>query len=284
MVLDRGGIYFDPGSRSDLEVILAECDFPKDLLARAARLRERIVSNRVTKYQPATASNGIADLPSDRKVILVPGQVPQDASVLRGGGEIQGNLALLRTVRSANPDACIIYKPHPDVARGNRNGAIHPLALKGLADREVTDLAIAHLFEIVDEVHTLTSLAGFEALLRGKRVCTYGGPFYAGWGLTHDRLAFPRRRRRLTLDQLVAGTLIEYPIYFDWKRKALQQPESALDQLGHPSLPVIMQARSHLYFTVRGVLKHTRLMDLLRRFNGKQSEIPTMERGETGDE
>ena len=59
----------------------------------------------------------------------------------------------------------------------------------------------------------MTSLAGFEALLRGKPVWTYGRPFYAGWGLTHDALDFPRRDRRLDLDQLIAGALIAYPIY-----------------------------------------------------------------------
>ncbi|MGJ8537971.1 MAG: capsular polysaccharide export protein, LipB/KpsS family, partial [Parasphingopyxis sp.] len=59
----------------------------------------------------------------------------------------------------------------------------------------------------------MTSLAGFEALMRGKTVLTYGGPFYAGWGLTEDRLTFERRSRRLSLDALVAGTLIVYPRY-----------------------------------------------------------------------
>ena len=35
-------------------------------------------------------------------------------------------------------------------------------------------------------METMTSLAGFEALLRGKPVTTHGQPFYAGWGLTED--------------------------------------------------------------------------------------------------
>jgi capsular polysaccharide export protein len=44
-------------------------------------------------------------------------------------------------------------------------------------------------------------------------VWTFGRPFYAGWGLTTDALDFPRRHRRLTLDELVAGALIAYPVY-----------------------------------------------------------------------
>ncbi|SKO88612.1 Capsule polysaccharide biosynthesis protein [Mycobacteroides abscessus subsp. massiliense] len=59
----------------------------------------------------------------------------------------------------------------------------------------------------------MTSLTGFEALLRGKKVSCYGLPFYAGWGLTQDLLSIPRRSRRLELWQLIAGTLIHYPDY-----------------------------------------------------------------------
>ncbi len=68
---------------------------------------------------------------------------------------------------------------------------------------------------IADEVHTMTSLAGFEALLRGKKVHCYGLPFYAGWGLTEDRLKSARRGKSLTLSQLIAATLIYYPLYVD---------------------------------------------------------------------
>ena len=75
---------------------------------------------------------------------------------------------------------------------------------------------MASMIEMVDEVHVNTSLAGFEALLRGKRVTTYGVPFYAGWGLTEDLGPVPTRRTaRRTLDELVAATLLLYPRYLD---------------------------------------------------------------------
>ncbi|MEM5279384.1 capsular biosynthesis protein, partial [Cupriavidus taiwanensis] len=62
-------------------------------------------------------------------------------------------------------------------------------------------------------VFVVTSQVGFEALLHGKTVHTFGMPFYAGWGLTDDRCEIPRRCRQLSLDMLVAGTLILYPRY-----------------------------------------------------------------------
>ena len=98
-------------------------------------------------------------------------------------------------------------------------------------DEIVTDDAMGSLLEAVDEVHVLTSLAGFEALLRGRRVVTHGCPFYAGWGLTEDRVAQPRRTRRLTLDELTAAVLILYPVYVSGTTGQYTTPERALDEL-----------------------------------------------------
>ncbi len=81
----------------------------------------------------------------------------------------------------------------------------------------------------------MTSLSGFDALLRGKAVITYGQPFYAGWGLTEDyaehATAFERRKRRLTLDELVAGTLLYYPVYWDWGLKCHTTCQSVLQRI-----------------------------------------------------
>ena len=74
---------------------------------------------------------------------------------------------------------------------------------------------MASLLAHVDAVETMTSLTGFEALIRGLPVTTHGAPFYAGWGLTEDLCPVPRRDRRLTLDALVALALVLYPRYVD---------------------------------------------------------------------
>jgi capsular polysaccharide export protein len=87
------------------------------------------------------------------------------------------------------------------------------------------------LLEQVDEVHTLTSLTGFEALLRGKKVATYGLPFYAGWGLTEDSFQCPRRNRPLKLEELVAGALILYPVYVDPLSRQVCTAEHLLEWL-----------------------------------------------------
>ena len=133
-----------------------------------------------------------------------------------GGCGLVSNLELLKRVREQAPDAYILYKPHPDVLAGHRRGAIGERACLEYADEIVGDAPIASLIAMVDEVHVNTSLAGFEALLRGKRVTTYGVPFYAGWGLTRDLGPVPSRRTaRRTIDELVAATLLIYPRYLD---------------------------------------------------------------------
>ncbi|MGB9609342.1 MAG: beta-3-deoxy-D-manno-oct-2-ulosonic acid transferase [Bryobacteraceae bacterium] len=229
LVVDSRGMYFDATQASDLEVLLETGEFDEALLARARALRERIVQAGLTKYNVGSA---VWQPPvTGQLCILVPGQVETDASIAFGAPGIRRNLDLLRAVREANPDAYVVYKPHPDVVAGLRaQGAGEDDAARW-CDEVVVDAPMDALLSAVDEVHVLTSLAGFEALLRGKRVTCYGQPFYAGWGLTHDVVPLARRTRRLTLDELVAGCLILYPRYLNYERGMQIPAEDVLDRL-----------------------------------------------------
>ena len=140
--------------------------------------------------------------------MLVIGQVESDASIRYGAGPLRSNLGLLQAVRAAEPEAYLVYKPHPDVVAGLcRSGQGEELVAES-CDELLTTGSIQQLFEQVDALHVLTSLAGFEALLRGLEVHCWGLPFYAGWGLTHDQLSSPRRGRSLSLDALVHAALV----------------------------------------------------------------------------
>lgn len=211
IVLDDVGIYFDRHRPSRLETLLESADFPAQLTARAAGLRENLVSLGLTKYNIGAAP--AFETPANRELVLVVGQVEDDRSIERGTSDIATNRALLEAARADFPDAFLVYKPHPDVESGNRTGAVPQGELDRLADHVAREANIDACLLACDTLATMTSLAGFEALLRGKRVVTYGEPFYAGWGLTEDRLNCERRTRKLTLDELVAGALILYPRY-----------------------------------------------------------------------
>lgn len=232
LVVDTRGIYFDPNHPSDLEHILETGEFSPSELERARALREAVVGHALSKYN--FSENGIKlTRPRDaERVLLVPGQVEDDASIRLGCVDIRTNLQLLQEVRRQNPDAHIIFKPHPDLLSGNRkNGTIGREEALRWADQVITDVPLPMCLGVVDEVHTLTSLVGFEALLRGLRVVTYGRPFYAGWGLTSDRHTVSRRTRALSLDMLVAGVLIRYPRYLNRTAGALTTPEAVVQEL-----------------------------------------------------
>lgn len=215
LVLDRGGIHYDAQSASDLEQLLQHGEFDAPCLAEAARLRAQIVASGTSKFNlRSNVRPALLGQPGQRRVLVV-GQVEDDASALCSGGGAGCNLRLLQQVRARLPDAWILYKPHPDVEAGKRRGHIAPAQLVGLADQVLAGVDIASLYGQVDALHTLSSTAGFEGLLRGLPVVTYGTPFYAGWGLTEDHQPLPRRTRRLTLDQLVAGALLRYARYAD---------------------------------------------------------------------
>ena len=228
VVVDFSGIYFDPSQPSDLERILESADIDGALLDRAARLRRMIVEAGISKY----GGGSLPQLKSGngRRVLIV-GQVEDDRSVLSGGAG-QTNLDLLKRARAIEPDAWLIYRPHPDVEAGHRKGHIQDQQVLQLADEIERGGSISALIEAVDEIHCITSLAGFEALLRGKKVTAHGAPFYAGWGLTTDLGAIPsRRNRRRSLDELVAAALIIYPTYLDPVTRLPCPPEILVERI-----------------------------------------------------
>jgi capsular polysaccharide export protein len=230
LVLDPDGIYYDPSRPSRLEQLLQNEAFSAEELGRARQLRELIVTSRISKYNlPASDRLTIAARPEQR-VLLVPGQVADDASVRLGTQSVSDNLSLLRAVRHAHPDAYIIYKPHPDVLSGNRRGALDDVP-EPPWDAIVGQVPLAACLAAVHEVHTMTSLVGFEALLRDLPVTTYGQPFYAGWGLTRDLAPLARRTRRLSLDELVAGALLRYPRYVSWSASCFCTAEDKVNEL-----------------------------------------------------
>jgi capsular polysaccharide export protein len=234
LVLDSRSMYFDPSARSDLEQLLVQSEFGAILIERARRLIAQLVTCGVTKYNLSNTAPSI-EWPAGKRRILVPGQVEDDLSVRLGGEGVNGNLGLLARVRAANPDGFVLYKPHPDVEAGHRKGRVPDEMALGFADGIIRDVSTAALLAEIDELHTLTSLAGFEALLRRRRVVVYGRPFYAGWGLTTD-LAKVERGRRLALEELVAGALILYPRYLDPVTRLPCGPEVVIERLDNPEL------------------------------------------------
>ncbi len=233
LVADDLGIYYDPTRDSRLEQLISVSpELPQHAIERSQRLIQSLKRAKLSKYN--VGNTDLAALPKGHR-ILVPGQVEDDASILKGCAQTASNLDLLKRCRAENPTAIIIYKPHPDVEQGLRNGQINASQYADIIAKNSDPVT---LIDAVDEIWTLTSLLGFEALLRAKPVTCLGMPFYAGWGLTRDLATAPDRRiARPTLAQLAHATLIDYPRYFDPLTKQPCPVEIIVERLQNSTLP-----------------------------------------------
>jgi capsular polysaccharide export protein len=199
-LMDSHGDPHDGNQRSDLETLLACHPFDAELLARACRLRERLAA---------------APLPA-----------PPAGSVLVIGSAGADTAALLRRVHAELPDARLAFLPA--VGNGVPPGVVDTLLSPDQPWRELLGHAAS--------VHVQQSPLGFLALLLGLPVTCHGVPFYAGWGLTEDRVAAPAGRgRKLTLDALVAAALILYPAYLSRTSGRFTTPERVLDEADDPA-------------------------------------------------
>lgn len=218
LTIDGRAPYFDCHQETDLERLLKTYNFDAD-----AKLRERarsgislLLQTGVSKYNGApqrTAEEVYGNKTSKR--VLVIGQVEDDASIRLGCIKALTNNDLVRLAAKEQPRAQIFYKPHPDILGRVRPAKSDPSEVSHLCQIVAEQLPLAEALRTIDHVYTITSLAGFEALLRGIQVTTAGSPFYAGWGLTDDRQENPRRGRKLSLETLFAGAYLLYPCYFD---------------------------------------------------------------------
>lgn len=251
VALDDKGVYYDATRPSRLESLIETQDLDAAALARAAALRARIVEAGLSKYN--IRGEAPAGWPADRERLLVVGQVENDKSIALGCTDIRTNSGLVEAARRDFPEAFLIYRNHPDVMAGNRPGLLDAHALDAV-DAVADDLDIIDCLNACDRLCTLTSLSGFEALMRGKAVSVYGRPFYAGWGLTDDHAGpYPRRSRRASLDALVHAALIDYPLYVTpegWPCEAEDLVEALIAARDHP-LPTPPRGRLNRW--LRGV-------------------------------
>ena len=181
IVMDSQAPYFDTTRPNDLTDLIANFDFDQDGYdeALAQEMLNYYVSHRVSKYnhQPYVDVVPIYGIKNEKR-ILVLGQVPHDDSLKYGGGIGITLLDVVNQAISENPDAQIIVKPHP-MTLGDHS------IIRTLTELDCLILTqsihLVDALETIDHVYTITSLGGFEALLRGIEVTTLGQPFYKNY-------------------------------------------------------------------------------------------------------
>lgn len=234
LCFDTSAMYFDATRQSDLERLIETYDFNADpaLLERARSGIRSLVTSRLSKYNASKDVDIDAVYgPKTRKRVLVVGQVEDDASILKGCDRKIDNNDLVRIAAEENRGAQIIYKPHPELLHGTRPYQSNPRDVSHLATILEQDITLADAFVTIDHVYTITSLSGFEALIRGIQVTCVGMPFYAGWGATDDRQKCPRRTAKRSPEEIFAAAYILYPKYFNPALRKEIDFEGALELL-----------------------------------------------------
>jgi capsular polysaccharide export protein len=217
IVEDDVGIYYDATVPSRLENILNTYDFTANsiLMKTAHTAMDLIRKHRISKY------NNTQDIAADifenngQKRILIIAQTAGDESLRYGMTDHFSTEMMIQAAIKENPNAEIYLKIHPDVLSGKKSSDIDIEIARQhciIIDQNVNPLS---LLEYFDTVYTKTSQMGFEALLLGKNCVCFGMPFYAGWGLTDDRVQCSRRVRKRTVEEVFASAYILYTHYFN---------------------------------------------------------------------
>ena len=214
LCIDNRGIYFNAKKESALEKILNTYDFKADtvLMNRAKASVSLIKAANITKYYAIVSKDNVFKRNKNYSILVV-GQVEDDASIIYGKSKIKLNTKLVMQARKEHPTADIYFRPHPDYIAENRKSISNINEIKSICAILDNDISLESILQSIDHVYTITSLVGFEALIKGVKVTTFGAPFYSNWGLTDDRVKIFRRGRTLTLEELVAGAYLLYPKY-----------------------------------------------------------------------
>lgn len=214
IVEDDIGIYYDATTPSRLENMLLTYDFTSDpkLMKKTKEAIEFIKKYHISKYNHATDISENYFL-SDEKRVLIIAQTAGDSSLEYGLGNNFTTHEIINAAIKENPDSKIYLKIHPDVLCGKKKSDIN---IKDIDESIIIlseDVNPISLLKHFSKVYTKTSGMGFEALIIGCECICFGMPFYAGWGITDDRILCDRRTRKLSVEEVFAAVYILYTRY-----------------------------------------------------------------------
>lgn len=235
IIVDDKALPVDAARASRLELLIRDAAGGRahDV---GAPIREALVAHRLSKYNNLPHTEPRFDHSTRRRLLLVD-QVFGDVSVEKALGTASAFDRMLDDAIGSG--AQVIVRTHPDVIAGHRKGYMTERASKLPGVTLMADkVSAAAILAVVDEVWTVSSQMGFDALLRGLPVRCYATPFYGGWGLTEDRVedraqvAHARRATaRPTVDQLTFAAFSLYPVYRHPKTWQVLEPLQAIDCL-----------------------------------------------------
>lgn len=232
LTVDPYGFYFDATKSTLIERMLNDPDLVicDEEIKRARSLINVIVENKLTKYNHQDCSDFFIGTPGRRKVLVVD-QSYGDFSIRNGWASEDTFSQMLSDAINDNPEADIIVKTHPDTMTGIKKGYYQNIKEKGNVIRLTTPVNPYSIINLCDKVYVCSTQFGFEALLANKEVHVYGMPFYAGWGVTIDKLDNPRRTRTRTVEEIFYIFYVLYTKWYNPKKRHVCEIEEAIDWL-----------------------------------------------------
>ena len=226
IILDGRGLYINAHSESEMERVL-NSDF---ILSEFEEQRARevincIVRNKISKYNHQPLTGNVPGRAGVEKVLIID-QVPEDRSISFGMATEETFSDMLEAAIKENSSSDIIIKKHPAAEK------THYAEVRGehvyLMEDPINPIT---LLEQVDKVYVCSSQMGFEALLCGKEVHTFGMPFYAGWGVTLDRQFCSRRRKTRSVEEIFYVAYILLSRYISVKKGRQCEIEEMIEEL-----------------------------------------------------
>lgn len=234
IILDDTTAYYDATKVSRLQCLLQDAPAltPEQLL-RSRQAITRIVKGRISTYNHAPSVPLKIGAPERKKILLLDQKIG-DPAVTHGLSAESTFQRMLQDAIHERPDCDIIIKQFTSKENTQSKGYFTE---ERLAFAQYTDNLFVinfeinpySLFDLVDEVYTVTSDTGFEALMAGKIVHCYGMPFYAGWGLTRDKIFLEGRTRKRSLEEVFYFAYIESSRYLHPDLQERVELEELLD-------------------------------------------------------
>ncbi len=176
--------------------------------------------------------------------VLILGQSPQELQLNDGNGFSFNNL--VRTAAKEHQNKTIVYLPTDDVMAAPDSDLNHPIHVSHLCTIKTNRESLYSYLNKTTTVYTHSDFMGFDFLIRGANIITFGVPFYAGWGLTDDRDLQKPRKRTLTLPELVAGVYCLATHYFDPASDKMVPFEDAIEKIIEMKPHIIATELIHL--------------------------------------
>ena len=229
LAIDNRGIYYNPNKASLLEEIALVKKFDNKDISRAKSIIKFIRENKITKFNVGIDLSESSFSPPYGKSILLIDEDKTSEAIKLNKTAISDFQKMYDFATERYPDHNIIIKTHPKSLKEGNRGFLGHLYRKLNVSVISENINPFYIFPLVDAVFTISSQTGFEALIAGKKVYCFGKNFYSNYGLTEDNKRIARRKTKLSLEKLVAASLIYYPRYIDPYTKKLTTVENTLD-------------------------------------------------------